>query len=326
MADIIDIRRRMILDAPGELDSGIQSTLETIAKTGNSFGQSARKRGSWTKELAFDVKDINEEAAEYLWFVGDYASFDSRVVPQTQLVASLLHAAGVDFGILYKNEKNAGNDVRRVGEEGLFEMLVEDNLSAIGQTEFQKILTTDPHTLNTLRNEYPHYGGMWPVHHYTSILLDLIESGRITLLDHLTQYHATYHDPCYLGRYNGGFGVPRKLLELTGVSFTEMPRNRENSFCCGAGGGQIWMGATPEGERPAENRIREAMRTLASEGAGKQLLFVVSCPKDIVMYTDAVKSTGNEGQIEVRDIAQLVAEAAGHRVSHEPDLAQAAAK
>jgi Fe-S oxidoreductase len=326
MMDIVDIRRRMIVEAPGELDAGIQTTLETIARTGNSFGKPARKRAEWAKELTAQgtpIKDIRQEEAEYLWFVGDYASFDPRVVPNTQHVARIFQAAGVDFGILYEAEKNAGNDVRRVGEEGLFEMLVEDNLQAIGETQFKKIMTTDPHTLNTLRNEYPQYGGKWPVYHYTSMLLDLIDSGTVHLKHRLDQYAVTYHDPCYLGRYNGGFGAPRQIIERLGVDFTEMPRNKENSFCCGAGGGQIWMGSTPSGERPAENRIREALHTLGggqtNGSSGKKLLFVVACPKDVVMYTDAVKSSGNEGRIEVRDIIQLVAEAMG---LEEPAAAQ----
>jgi Fe-S oxidoreductase len=311
MLDIVDIRRRMILETPGDLDSGIQSTLETIARSGNSFGKPARKRTAWAKELDFTVKDIGKEPAEYLWFVGDYASYDPRVVPSTQLVAKVFNAAGVDFGILGRSEKNSGNDVRRVGEEGLFEMLVEDNVAALGETEFQKIVTTDPHTLNTLRNEYPQYGGMWPVFHYTAVLLELIESGKIQPERKLDHYLATYHDPCYLGRFNGGYAAPRELIKWMGLEFKEMPRNKEDSFCCGAGGGQIWMGSTPEGERPAENRIREALGARASldTGGDRKLLFVVACPKDVVMYTDAVKTSGNEDKIEVRDIIQLVAEA-----------------
>jgi Fe-S oxidoreductase len=147
-------------------------------------------------------------------------------------------------------------------------------------------------------------------------LLQLIESGQLRLEHQLAHYRATYHDPCYLGRYNWGYDAPRKLLALLGLGFVEMPRNRENSYCCGAGGGQIWMGTTPAGERPAENRIREALATLAppSNGHGApaaQLLFVVACPKDMVMYTDAVKTTGNEGTIIVRDIIELVEEAIG---------------
>jgi Fe-S oxidoreductase len=157
------------------------------------------------------------------------------------------------------------------------------------------------------------------VHHYTHILLDLVDSGRIEIKHKLSQYRATYHDPCYLGRYNGGYAAPRRLLELLGVNLTEMPRNRENSYCCGAGGGQIWLGTTPEGERPAENRIIEALSALEPGGnssngpkpAQHKQLFIVACPKDVIMYSDAVKTTGNEDKIEVRDIIQLVEESIG---------------
>ena len=230
----------------------------------------------------------------------------------TRMVARIFHQAGLDFGILYQQESNAGNDVRRVGEEGLFEQLVEQNLAAFGRAQFQRIVTTDPHSFNTLRNEYPQYGGKLEVEHYTMVLLRLLEEGRLTVKQRLSHYLVTYHDPCYLGRYNGVFAAPRKLLERIGVEFHEMPRNCENSFCCGAGGGQIWMGKVPPGERPAENRIREALATLQSyAGNGKKQLFIVACPKDMIMYSDAVKTTGSEGKIEVRDIIQLVAEAVG---------------
>lgn len=317
MADIIDIRRRMIYDGDA-IDAGIQAALESLGKNGNWFGKGARARARWVKELDFEIKNVTKEPAEYLWFVGDTASFDARVIPLTQKVATILHHAGVDYGILYKEEQNSGNDARRVGEEGLFEYLVEENLKAFGNSQFNQILTTDPHSLNALRNEYPQYGGMWPVHHYTNILLQLVETGQLELTHKLAHYRATYHDPCYLGRYNGGYAAPRRLLELMGVNLVEMPRNRENSYCCGAGGGQIWLGTTPPGERPAENRIREAIATLGAPANGYngrqdtgKMLFIVACPKDMVMYTDAVKTTGNEDRIEVRDIIQLVEESLG---------------
>ena len=153
--------------------------------------------------------------------------------------------------------------------------------------------------------------------HYTNVLLQLFESGKLQVNHKLSHYRATYHDPCYLGRYNNGYAAPRKLLQLMGVSLTEMPRNMENSYCCGAGGGQIWMGSTPDGERPAENRIIEALGALIPESNGStpssdnKVLFIVACPKDVVMYTDAVKTTGNEDKVEVRDIIQLVEEAIG---------------
>ncbi len=311
MADIVDIRRRLVNDG-AELDSGLQSTLEKIGKTGNSFGQAARNRAKWTAGLNFKVKDVRKESSEFLWFVGDTASFDARVQEITRTVARVLHHAGVDFGILYDAEKNSGNDVRRVGEEGLFEQLAEQNIATMSKCNFQRVITTDPHTLNALKNEYPDYGGKWDTIHYTRLLVQLIDDGKIKLAKHL-DYRVTFHDPCYLGRYNQGFNPPRALIQAAGCEFVEMPRNKENSYCCGAGGGQIWMGTTPSGERPAENRIREALSVLDSTAhngsSSKKLLFVVACPKDVVMYTDAVKTTGNEGKIEVRDVIQLVAEA-----------------
>ncbi|MBX0330915.1 (Fe-S)-binding protein [Oscillochloris sp. ZM17-4] len=311
MADIVDIRRRMIYDT-AEIDSGIQGALEGIGKNGNWFGKAARTRARWAKDAGVPIKDATKEPVEYLWFVGDTASFDQRVVPLTQKVARVLSHAGVDFGILNNEERNAGNDVRRVGEEGLFEMLVEQNMKAFGKAQFKQIITTDPHSLNTLRNEYPQFGAEYPVHHYTAVLLELLEAGKLQVTEKLGRYLATYHDPCYLGRYNQGYEPPRRLLELAGLRFAEMPRNRENSYCCGAGGGQIWLGSTPAGERPAESRIREALATLGPlAGDAEQLLFVVSCPKDVVMYTDAVKTSGNEGKIVVRDIIEVLEEALG---------------
>lgn len=316
MADIVDIRRRLLIDG-GEIDSGVQNALQSLATNGNWMSKGKRLRGRWAKELDFPVKNATEEPVEHLWFVGDTASFDERVVPNTKMVARIFNQAGLDFGIMYQNESNAGNDVRRVGEEGLFEQLVEQNMTAFGKAQFLRIVTTDPHSFNTLKNEYPQFGGKFDVKHYTAVLAKLIEEGKLTIRNKLSDYKVTFHDPCYLGRYNGGFTAPRKLLELVGVEFLEMPRNCENSFCCGAGGGQIWMGKVAPGERPAENRIKEALTTFEKNPSDKQQLFIVTCPKDMIMYSDAVKTTGNEGKIEVRDLIQLVAEAVGLEIPQE---------
>ncbi|MCB0117694.1 MAG: (Fe-S)-binding protein [Anaerolineales bacterium] len=321
MADIVDIRRRMLIDGY-EIDSGVQNALQSLATNGNWMSKGKRLRGKWAKEMEFPVKDATAEPVDHLWFVGDTASFDERVIPNTKMVARIFNQAGLDFGIMYKEESNAGNDVRRVGEEGLFEQLVEQNMAAFGKSQFQRIVTTDPHSFNTLKNEYPQFGGQWEVKHYTVTLLRLFEEGKLTVKNKLSNYKVTFHDPCYLGRYNGGFTAPRKLLELLGVEFHEMPRNCENSFCCGAGGGQIWMGKVAPGERPAENRIKEALTTFESNASDKKQLFIVTCPKDMIMYSDAVKTTGNEGRIEVRDIIQLIAEAVG---VEEPAVAEAVA-
>ena len=310
MADIVDIRRRLLIDG-AELDSGVQTALQSLATNGNWMSKGKRLRGRWAKEMEFPIKNATEEPVENLWFVGDTASFDERVVPNTKMVARIFQCTDLDFGILYQNESNAGNDVRRVGEEGLFEQLVEQNLAAFGKAQFKQIVTTDPHSFNTLKNEYPQYGGTFEVKHYTAVLVRLFEQGQLTIKNMLPHYKVTFHDPCYLGRYNGGFTAPRKLFELLGVEFHEMPRNCENSFCCGAGGGQIWMGKVAPGERPAENRIKEALTTFEKHPSEKKHLFIVTCPKDMIMYSDAVKTTGSEGKIEVRDLIQLVAEAVG---------------
>ncbi|MCX6057412.1 MAG: (Fe-S)-binding protein [Chloroflexi bacterium] len=324
MADIIDIRRRLIIDG-AEIDSGVQNALQSLATNGNWMNKGKRLRGRWAKELEFPVKNASEEQVDYLWFVGDTASFDERVVPNTKIVARIFNEAGLDFGIMYQNESNAGNDVRRVGEEGLFEQLVEQNMGAFGKAQFKKIVTTDPHSFNTLKNEYPQFGGKFDVTHYTSVLVKLFDEGKLTVKNKLSNYQVTFHDPCYLGRYNGEFTAPRKLLEMVGVKFNEMPRNCETSFCCGAGGGQIWNGKVAPGERPAENRIKEALTTFDKNPSDKKLLFIVTCPKDMIMYSDAVKTTGKEGKIEVRDLIQLIAEAVGLEMPLEAEAVASAA-
>jgi Fe-S oxidoreductase/nitrate reductase gamma subunit len=297
---INQLRRRLLED--GELDGALQKTLQAIHKSGNSFGASRRSRGKWTDELDFEVPDARKQPVDVLWFVGDYASFDPRSQQVTRALARVLHEAGVDFGILYDGESNAGNDVRRVGEEGLFEMLAEGNVRTLSECSFKRILTSDPHSLNTLANEYPDYGGRWEVCHHTELLLELMRDGRLRPRRSLG-YRVTYHDPCHLGRMNGGYDAPRELLELLGCQLVEMPRNRESSFCCGAGGGQIWIAEQPPGERPSENRIHEAL------GLHGVDVFVVSCPKDVTMYEDAIKTTGSSERLRLRELTELVDEA-----------------
>jgi Fe-S oxidoreductase len=289
---IVALRRSLVEE--GAMEPTLQDALQNIAQKGNSFGKSARQRARWTKELDFTITDARTEPVRYLWFVGDFASFDERLQEVSRIVARVLQEAGVSFGILYEDERNAGNDVRRVGEEGLFEMLREQNLEVLGNAQFEEIFTTDPHTLNTLRNEY-HLEV--PVRHYTEVFVDLLRSSslRPTPLN----MRATYHDPCYLGRYNDVTEAPRELLRAIGCELVEMPRNRKNSFCCGAGGGRIWMDDSGLAERPSENRIREAS-TLDVE------LFVVACPKDFTMYSDAAKTVGCDDRLKVADIAQLL--------------------
>ena len=300
---IINQLRRRLVDR-GELDPLLQGTLETIYDSGNSFGEPKRKRGRWAKELDFDVKDARKEPVELLWFVGDYASLDPRNVRISQTLARILHHAEVDFGILYEAERNAGNDVRRAGEEVLFTDLAAGNIEAISGCEFERILTSDPHSFNTIRNEYPPLGGSWEVVHHTQLLLELLASGVVAPSRPLG-YRVTYHDPCHLGRYNGVYDAPRQVLAAIGCELVEMPRNRDNSFCCGAGGGRIWMEELKQGDapRPSESRIHEAIEL------GGIDYFVAACPKDVTMYEDAIKTSGHQGEIELRELSELVLEA-----------------
>ncbi len=298
---IVQMRRHLV--EQGAMDQQLRDTLDTIANRGNSFGESPRTRAGWTEALEFTVKDIRAEPAEHLWFVGDYASYDPRNQAVSQTVARLFRAGGIDFGLLYESERTAGNDVRRVGEEGLFEALAEHNLAAMSAAQrFATIVTTDPHSYNTIRNEYPDYGTVAPIRHYTGMLAELLESGRLTVVKPLGK-RVTLHDPCHLGRLNGNYDEPRRVLELIGCELVDMPRCRDNSFCCGAGGGRIWMPDPVGKEKPSENRMHEAA-SLGSLDA-----FVVCCPKDMTMFEDARKTSGHESDFVVQDLAELVAEA-----------------
>jgi Fe-S oxidoreductase len=220
----------------------------------------------------------------------------------TRLVARVFQAAGLDFGILYEGERNAGNDVRRAGEEGLFELLAEHNVGQLSKARFRRIVTTDPHTLNTLRFEYPDFGGSYAVWHYTQLLSALFDDGHLVSRRPIDR-RVTYHDPCYLARYAEVTRAPREVLAAIGAQVVEMPRNRANTFCCGAGGGRIWMDDSRLAERPSEQRIREAaaLHDVAT--------FVTACPKDLTMYTAAAKATGHDPDLAVADLIELVAEA-----------------
>jgi len=315
---IVDMRRHLV--DQGEMDSMLQQTLSSLGRYGNSFGQSDRARARWVRDAGLTVKDARRQPVEYLWFLGDYASYHASQTEVTRKTARLFEMAGIDFGILYDGERNAGNDVRRVGEEGLYEMLAEKNLLQFERSEFETIVTTDPHSYNTLKNEYPlnvndNGNGASPSHkevlHITELLLELVESGKLQISRNL-DYTVTYHDPCYLGRYNQVYEAPRQLIAATGCKLKEMARSRDRSFCCGAGGGRIWMdegqaeASRVNGKEPVERASEQRVREAASLD-GVHIL-VTACPKDMVMFSDAIKTTGLEDRLRVVDIAELIYE------------------
>jgi Fe-S oxidoreductase/nitrate reductase gamma subunit len=302
LSSILDMRRYLVLE--GDVDPQLQDALANLGRYGNSFGKSDRMRAKWTKPIQPKIKDARRDEVEYLWFVGDYASYHASMIDKTQMMADVFQSADLDFGILYDAERNSGNDVRRVGEEGLFDMLAEKNLIAFSKSSFKTIITSDPHSYNTLKNEYSENGNdRYSVLHYSQLFDQLLSSGELNVSKSLG-YKVTYHDPCYLGRYNGEYDAPRRVISALGCELIEMPRNRENTFCCGAGGGRIWMEDPPQvTERPAEIRVKEAASL-----PGVSVL-VVTCPKDLVMFQDAVKTAGLEEKLVVKDLIELIVEA-----------------
>ncbi|OIB55321.1 4Fe-4S dicluster domain-containing protein [Natrialba sp. SSL1] len=313
----------------GDIAPSMQDVFQNVMQDGNTFGDSPRDRADWADELEFDVADAREEEVDYLWYVGDYPSYDERNKQVARSLATILQEADVSFGILFEDEKYDGNDIRRVGEEFLYVELAGHHVETWEDCEFDKIVCTDPHSYNTFKNEYPEldfeefaddpmmpfdYTDEWnadgeiDVLHWTQAVEELVQGGALDLNGTELDYTVTYHDPCHLGRYNDEYEAPRDLIRATGCELDEMPRNRDNSFCCGGGGGGLWMDFEEE-PKPSEERIREALED-TDAGAGVEK-FVVACPMCMTMYEDGRKTGGYEDDIEIVDIAELVVEAIG---------------
>ncbi len=318
--------QRQLMDQ-GEVDPNVQDVLQGVMQRGNTFGEANTNRGDWADDLDIEVTDAREEPVEFLWYVGDFPSFDDRNKEVARSLAKLFEAADVDWGILFDDEQYDGNDIRRIGEEFLYVDLAGHHVETFEDCEFDTIVCTDPHSFNTIKNEYPEvdfaefaddpmmsfeYDGDWnadggiEVKHWTQVVEELVQAGRLGLTGNELDYTVTYHDPCHLGRYNDEYEAPRQLIEATGCDLHEMPRNRENSFCCGGGGGGVWMDFDDE-PKPSEERLREALED--TEAAQDIEKFVVACPQCTTMYEDGRKTGGFEDDIEVVDVAELLIEA-----------------
>ncbi len=313
----------------GDIPPSMQDVFQNVMQNGNTFGDSPRSRGDWSDELEFDVPDAREEDVEYLWYVGDFPSYDERNKQVARSLATILKEADVSFGILFDDEKYDGNDIRRVGEEFLYVELAGHHVETWEDCEFEKIVCTDPHSYNTFKNEYPEVDfeefaddpmmpfeieepwnddGEIEVLHWTQAVEELVTEGTLELSGTELDYTVTYHDPCHLGRYNDEYEAPRDLIKATGCTLEEMPRNRANAFCCGGGGGGLWLDFEEE-PKPSEERIREALED-TDAGAGVEK-FVVACPMCMTMYEDGRKTGGFEEEIEIVDVAELIVEAIG---------------
>jgi len=290
-----------------QVPSELQRALQNVARYGNPFGESPRKRLQWVIEAAVPVKILAEKKmpVNVLFITECYAAYHQRAKGVAISLARIFHKLGIDFAILGADERCIGDSRRLAGEFGLFEMLIEHNAKQLEKYQFDVIVTPDPHAYNALKNEYPKYGYKYNVLHYTQFLAAHLDDLKRLLTKELN-YTVTYHDSCYLGRRNGEYEAPRKVLDcLQGVNLVEMPRNKENSLCCGGGGGGVWLDSFIKehlAQRPSERRVREAVLT------GAQIL-AVCCPLDLSMFEDSAKLLGLEDKIKVKDISELISEA-----------------
>jgi Fe-S oxidoreductase len=297
---ILDMRRYLALmesDFPSQLGNAFIS----MENSSNPYGMSQKERAAWTREVDFPVKILGEPGvtAEYLYWVGCAGSFDDRNRKVTLATARLLHRAGVDFAILGARELCTGDPARRAGNEYVFQTLALQNIATLNEAGVTKIITQCPHCFNTLANEYPQFGGNYQVMHHSQFLLQLIEDGRLQPLSKANG-KVTFHDPCYLGRHNDEFAAPRRVLRAAGGRLVEMSRTRQRSFCCGAGGAQMWMEETI-GKRVNIERTEEALATGAPTIA-------TGCPFCYVMLDDGVKDLGRDEEVAVKDLAMILAE------------------
>jgi Fe-S oxidoreductase len=300
---IVDLRRHLVMAESrfpaeaGAMLRGVEGPSE------NPWGQPASARTDWVGDAQVRVLQPGEPAPEYLFWVGCAGAFDDRAKKTTQSVARLLNAAGVDWAILGGRERCTGDPARRMGHEYLFQMLAEQNVATLNDAGIRKIVASCAHCFNTLGNEYGDYGGSYEVVHHTELLSHLVSSGRLHPMNG-NAGTVTYHDACYLGRHNGRFDAPREVL---GGKVAEMERNKERSFCCGAGGARMWM------EEGGDQRINDERFTEA-EATGADTL-AVACPYCFVMLDDAAKAKGSE--VRVADVATLLAESSLDRPAGE---------
>ncbi len=304
---IVDMRRNRVM-IESEFPAELNGLFKNIENKGNPWGAQASQRNAWIEEVDFEVEVSDGEAipddVDYLFWVGCAGAFEDRAKKTTKAVAELLHLAGVRFMVLGEGETCTGDPARRAGNEFLFQMQAMQNVEMLNEIKAKKIVVTCPHCMNTIGREYPQLGGNYDVVHHSQLLATLVKQGRLTPVTPVDGLSGTvtYHDPCYLGRHNKVYTPPRELIgSLPGISFTEMERSADRSFCCGAGGARMWM-EERLGTRINLNRTDEALGTGASTIA-------VACPFCSVMLNDGVtnRSQGKDEPVAVvADVATLL--------------------
>jgi Fe-S oxidoreductase len=300
MRDILDIRRALVL-TENNFPNQLTAAFRGMERTNNPWNILPAERMKWAEGMQVPTIEQNPEP-ELLWWVGCAPATDARAQKTARAFAQILNTAGVNYAVLGKNESCTGDSARRAGNEFLFNEMATANVKMLNEVAPKRIVTTCPHCLHTLKNEYPAFGGNYTVIHHTQLINELVEAGKIRLKEQHTgsgePSTVTFHDPCYLGRHNKLVNEPRQALQDAGASLVEMPRHGLKSFCCGAGGAQMWKEEEHGSERVNANRFREAQATGAETLA-------VGCPFCMTMLNDARKEANSE--MQVLDIAEIVA-------------------
>ncbi len=298
------VAMRSAIVEKGKVHPNVKTALESTFRQGNPLKMPREDRGLWAKDL--QIKAFAESGAEYLYYVGCTPSYDPRGQKVARALVQLLQSAGVDFGILGSDENCCSSEVRRLGEAGLFEAMVEENTEMFKELNVQKMFTVSPHCFNAFKNDYRSieagaaFGAQ--VQHYTQVLAELLRDGRLKFNGKFEK-KVTYHDPCYLGKHNGIFDEPRDVLTgIPGVELIEMDRSREKSLCCEGGGGRMWLEGTNPGTRLAQLRVKEALDT------GAEVL-ATACPFCLLTLEEAVKHLNAEEKIRVLDVAEIAVQA-----------------
>ncbi len=294
MRDILDIRRALVL-MENDFPEQLQIAFRGMERTVNPWNVPPTERMKWAEGLEVPTIDQNPDA-DLLWWVGCAPATDTRAQKTSRAFAEILNSAGVNYAVLGENEKCTGDSARRAGNEFLFNELALANIELLNEVKPKRIVTTCPHCLHTISNEYPAFGGNYQVIHHTQLINELINQGQLKLKADNNQT-LTFHDPCYLGRQNDIFNDPRQILTLTQANLVELPRNGRKSFCCGAGGAQMWKEEAEGTQRINTDRFQEAQKTGADQLA-------VGCPFCMIMLNDAKNDTNSN--MEILDIAEII--------------------
>jgi len=298
---IIDLRRYQVL-MESKFPEELMEAFRGLEKNSNPWGLGFDARADWVKELDVPIlSEMQGEEIDYLFFVGCIRSYDDRNKKVAKAMARILNHLGIKFAILGMEEGCCGDPARRVGNEYLYQILAQTNIETFNHYKIGKILTTCPHCYNTIKNEYPQMGFSCEVKHHAEFLSELIGSGHLKL-DRAIPKKLTYHDPCYLGRYNGIYKAPREVLHaIPSLDIREMKRSRKESFCCGAGGGWMWMDEKI-GKRINIQRLEDALATDPD-------WITTACPFCVTMFDDAIKSKDKEESLKIWDLAEIVEQA-----------------